>query len=203
MLDVGCGTANFLAAAERRGCWELTGIEPSAQAATLARAATSARIEECPLEKAQLPENHFDVVTLLGVLEHLHDPLATLRTVRRLLRPDGIVAIYVPNYHYLRLKDSGIACWLRRRRWSHLSPQEHLFHFTPPLLRQLLQRAGFGRIDVGVGPPFLPHQRIHRWLKQTAHAAVCALHHTTGVHLGGLEAIARSVESSPLTLDLL
>jgi len=191
LLDVGCGTGNFLAAAKRRQRWQLTGIEPTTSAAELARQQVDCRIENCALEEVDLPAESFDVIALLGVLEHLHEPGTTLQRIAKLLRPGGVLAVYVPNFNYLRLKDTGIACWLRRRTWSRLCPQEHLFQFTPSLLRKLLATHGFETKRLDVGRPFLPRDGLTRWFKQAAFAATVTLQRTTGFNLGGLEAIAQ------------
>jgi SAM-dependent methyltransferase len=191
MLDVGCGSGSFLEAAYRRGCWQLTGIEPSPLAAEQARDRVPVPIMPLQLQQAPFPAQHFDVITLLGVLEHLHEPLATLRHVHRLLKPNGVVAVYVPNFHYLRFKDTGPVAWLRHGRWSCLAPQEHLFHFTKRLLDQIFIRSGFEILRLDVGRPFVGGSRWERWLKHVAVSAVLTLHRATGIHLGGLEAIAR------------
>ena len=84
-----------------------------------------------------------DIVALMGVLEHLHDPLKTLQRVHGLLRPGGVLAVYVPNFSYLRIKDTGLVAMARRGRWSDLHPQEHLFHFTTPLTGTSASDCGF------------------------------------------------------------
>jgi SAM-dependent methyltransferase len=142
------------------------------------------------LDECAFPSGSFDIVSLLGVLEHLHEPLATLRQVRQLLSRDGVVAVYVPNYHYLRLKDAGIAAWIRRGQASCLAPEEHLFHFTPRLLEQLLRESGLRLIQLDLGQPFLSGSRWRAWLKRGAASAAQALHRATRIHLGGIEAIA-------------
>ena len=46
----------------------------------------------------QLSGQRFDAVLLISVLEHLHDPLAVLETVRQLLKPSGTLLINVPTW---------------------------------------------------------------------------------------------------------
>ena len=197
LLDVGCGSGSFLKAAQARRRWQLIGIEPSMAAADQARDLVAAPILPVTLGQANFPKEHFDVITLLGVLEHLHDPLATLRLAHRLLKRDGILAIYVPNFRYLRLKDTGLPAWLRRGRWSCLAPQEHLFHFTPHLLTQLLARSDFEMVRLDVGRPFVQGRWWQRWWKDAAFAATFTLHRSTGIHLGGLEALVRRQKQEP------
>jgi 2-polyprenyl-3-methyl-5-hydroxy-6-metoxy-1,4-benzoquinol methylase len=190
LLDVGCGGGHLLAAAQAIRCWQLSGIEPVADAADAARSRFEGELHCATLESAELPRESFDIVTMLGVLEHLHDPAATLRRVHQLLRPRGILAVYVPNYRYLRLKDTGLAAWIRSHHWSRLAPQEHLFHFTPPLLNQLLRTTGYRLLRLDVGRPFLTGGLVSSWCKQVAYAASWMLFRSTGIHLGGMEAIA-------------
>ena len=191
LLDVGCGAGNFLRAAQHRCLWQVEGVDPSLAAVTAARE-FGFPVQQATLEQTDFAPNSFDVITLLGVLEHLHNPVVTMRHVRQLLKPTGVVAIYVPNFNYLRLKDTGLTSWLRTRKWSTLAPQEHLFQFTPKLLQQLLRKTGFKLNRLDVGRPFLPRSRAKRILKRSAFVATWTLHQTTGIHLGGLEAIARS-----------
>jgi hypothetical protein len=131
---------------------------------------------------------------MLGVLEHLHDPLRTLQRVHELLGVSGILAVYVPNFDYLRFKDTGLLSLCRRGRWSDLHPQEHLFQFTPRSLRVLLEAAGFQLLHLDIGYPFLQGGLIKRWLKTTAYGSTRLLRALTGVHLGGLEAVTKRPE---------
>ena len=198
LLDVGCGSGQFLKEARATGRWEVLGVEPSAAAAGEARRLAGCTVHASTLDGAPLERGSFDVLTAFGVLEHLHDPVGTLRHAGTLLKPGGVLAVYVPNFHYLRMKDTGLGALVRRRRWSDLHPQEHLFHFTPRSLWALLEKAGFEVVDLDVGCPFVRPRGVRRWLKMAAYHAVRALWAATGIHLGGIEAIARRVE---LTCD--
>ena len=88
------------------------------------------------LRDAALAPGTFDAVSLFDVLEHLFDPTATLRDAGRLLRPGGIVFLYVPNY------DS--ASRLLMGRDAHfIWPTHHLNYYTPATIQDLLKREGF------------------------------------------------------------
>jgi len=143
LLDVGCGPGFFLAHGRARG-WEVTGVEPSAQAAAHARGLGVA-VVEAPLDadtaaalRADAPP--FDVVHLHQVLEHVPDPAALLRLVRGLLAPDGLLFVAVPNdYNPLQrhLRDHlGYPPW-----W--VVPPHHLNYFDRGSLAGLLTRSGF------------------------------------------------------------
>jgi hypothetical protein len=69
------------------------------------------------------------------VLEHLLDPIRTLRACTRLLRRGGIIFLYVPNY------DS--ASRLLMGKHAHfIWPTHHLNYYTPMTIRDLLSREG-------------------------------------------------------------
>jgi len=191
LLDVGCGGGQFLRAAKRTGRWRVVGLEPIAAAANEAERYADCEVRRSTLEDTNFPPASFNVVTMLGVLEHLHDPVGVLRSARRSLERTGVLAVYVPNFNYLRLKDTGPICYARTGRWSKLHPQEHLHQFTPRTLLQLLKVCGFEVLRVDVGRPFVPRPWAKRVFKEAAYAATCLLKTATGIHVGGLEVIAR------------
>lgn len=194
LLDVGCGAGHFLTEAKRCGHWDVMGVEPSVEAAREARRRSGIEVLASTLEESSLQEGSFHIISMLGVLEHLHDPLGTLRLARSLLKPNGILATYVPNFNYLRLKDAGLACYLRKGCWSDLHPQEHLFHYTPATLGTMLDRGGFALLRLDIGRPFSHGGALTRLAKSSAYVAVCALRALTGLHLGGIEAICRRAD---------
>jgi len=191
LLDVGCGVGQFLAEARRAGPWSVAGLEPSASAAAQARQAAGCIVHSTSLDDAPLEPGSFDVITMFGVLEHLHDPRRALQRVHGLLRPDGVLAVYVPNFQYLRVKDAGPVAWLRTGRWSDLHPQEHMFQFTPRSLRQMLENSGFACLQTEIGSPFLNCRGFRRAVKLAAYHFARGLKTCTGLHLGGIEMAAR------------
>src|SRR5262249_43616644 len=74
-------------------------------------------------------------ITFWDVLEHVHSPSAELARTASLLRPGGLVAINVPNWHSLERRLFG-------PNWLGLDPPRHLYVFTRPTLTALLERAG-------------------------------------------------------------
>ena len=133
LLDVGCSTGYFLNAA--RINFEPTGVEPSHWAAEFARRQLHLNVTEGSLETAQFPSNHFDVVTLSDVIEHLPDPLNTLREVHRILRPGGWIYVVTPDI-------ASITARLMGKRWWGLRPA-HIYYFSQETLKRMLESAGF------------------------------------------------------------
>lgn len=134
MLDIGAATGFFLDIARKRG-WETAGVEPSDHAAAMGRA-KGIDVRTGTLDALEAPDHSFDVITMWDVIEHVPEPRETLRQVRRLLRPGGIVAINTPDADSLWARVMGM-------RWHLIVPPEHLHLFGSGSLRRLLSDTDF------------------------------------------------------------
>ncbi len=94
VLDVGCGIGLFLSVVDPS--WDRHGVEPSARACEIACRKFGLTPHCMMLEDLQVGEG-FDVITFWDVLEHLPDPIATLRVAQRHLRPGGRLVLKVPD----------------------------------------------------------------------------------------------------------
>ncbi len=136
LLDVGCGDGAFLADMSQTG-WEVQGLEPDPHAAALARK-RGVPVTQAPLDEAELEPESFDAVTMSHAIEHLHDPIAALRTCHEVLRPGGTLWVATPN-----LEARGHA--LFGRDWIGLDPPRHLVLFSRASLVDAGAQAGFVR----------------------------------------------------------
>lgn len=134
LLDVGAAAGFFLVAAREQG-WKVEGIELSSWLAAWAKQHFDLTIHTTPLQEGQFPPDHFDVVTMFDVLEHVEDPKTTVRIVREVLKDDGLFVLSYPDY------GSIFARLLQRRWWFLLSV--HLYYFTRQTIRRLLEENGF------------------------------------------------------------
>lgn len=91
-LDIGCGGGVLISLAKRSG-YEVEGIELTTDRRNLARQVTGLVIHALPVEEMELPDNYFDVITLINVFSHLTRPSATLKELRRILSPNGVLII--------------------------------------------------------------------------------------------------------------
>ena len=120
--------------AARDAGWEAIGTDLNPSAVEFGRG-RGLDLRPVALEDGGFADRSFDAVSLFDVLEHLHDPRKTLDACVRLLRPGGIVFLYVPNY------DS--ASRLLMGADAHfIWPTHHLNYYTPATMQDLLARAG-------------------------------------------------------------
>jgi SAM-dependent methyltransferase len=164
LLDVGCGAGTFLEASARAG-WEAMGVEVSHTAAEH----VSGRGFEVfcgELEKAGYLDEHFDVVILSEVLEHVPDPQALLEASARVLRSGGLLWGTTPH-------GRGISARLLGLEWSTVCPPDHLQLFSVPGIRGLFSGVGLASIRVtthGTNPFEIIHglrRRVTRAPQQT------------------------------------
>ena len=134
MLDVGCGRGEWMAELAQVG-WDVYGVDPHEPIARVAQERFPDRITSAPLAEAHFPDAHFDLVTLLDVIEHVPDPIATMREARRILRPGGFLFLQTPRWGCLESHLFG-------RLWGGLDCPRHLCIFSDRTLNAALQRAG-------------------------------------------------------------
>lgn len=101
VLDVGAGGGEFVSLLSRRG-YRASGIEPNRGWAEFARGAYGIDVRVGVLEDVAPDGGRHDAITLFHVLEHVADPVSTLRDLRERLTPGGTLVLEVPNVEYLR-----------------------------------------------------------------------------------------------------
>ena len=146
LLDVGCGRGDLAASWIEAG-WSVLGIEPSSDAARVARA-RGADVIEGTLSSVTLDTESVDAAVFRHSLEHVTDPQADLRRVFAALRPGGKLAVILPNW------DS----WQRRAfggYWFPLEVPRHRTHFSARGLCAALESAGFAGLEIRAATPFI------------------------------------------------
>jgi SAM-dependent methyltransferase len=137
VLDIGCGGGN----ASLASSFEPYGVEISTKLAKKAdllfrQHGGYAVNAPCIDGLHRFPEAYFDACMARSYLEHEAQPLAVLKGVFRVLRPDGILVIKVPNY-------ATVNRLLMGPNWCGFRHPDHLNYFTPASLRRMAERAGF------------------------------------------------------------
>ena len=124
-----------------RRCYHCKG-ELFAELVRVAREERGLSVHLGDLEDVPEGKGSFDALTFFHVLEHLPDPLRTLRRAQELLNQEGCLLIQCPNIESAQFKRFG-------PRWLHLSLPQHFYHFSPGTLGQMLEKAGFRVMQVG------------------------------------------------------
>jgi SAM-dependent methyltransferase len=154
LLDIGCGNGAFVGWARACG-WEAEGLDPDPRAAEAGRA-LGMPITVGSLPDTGFPEARFAAVTMSHSIEHLHDPVAGLREVYRILEPGGTVWIATPNF-------ASVGHELFGSDWLALDSPRHLVLFTASALISTLSAIGFVAIRPVRRPP------IAEWYFRTSH----------------------------------
>lgn len=133
LIEVGSGFGAQLEVAARMFD-EVIGIEPNPRAVEHARNLGYEVFEE-GVDALDFSDRLADVIVMYAVIEHLPDPLATLKRLRSWLAPGGILAVQTPNEESLALRWQGID--------SSAICIDHLCCFGKKTLERMLVRAGF------------------------------------------------------------
>lgn len=145
-LDVGCGLGDLLQLAITDG-WEVYGTEISPKAVAQAQENIHKQISVGDILSLDLPEHYFDLITIYHVIEHLIDPIATLKRLKKLLSPEGILFIETPNLGSLGAK-------IRGENWSNIIPPEHINYYNHKSLSNSLTIAGFDEFKILTNSPY-------------------------------------------------
>jgi SAM-dependent methyltransferase len=143
VVDVGCGTGEFVSFMDAIPGWSASGVELAPDAVALAtdRGAnvTVGTIDDV----AGTSGRGFDVLAMFNVLEHVLDPWAVLDAASDLLRPGGILIVQVPN-DFSELQ-SAICSHIGTDPWWIASP-DHVNYFGFDSLDRTLARHGFSSL---------------------------------------------------------
>lgn len=135
LLDIGCSVGFELDLAHRVG-WETYGVEIGAKPVQICRQKGHS-VFDGELREADFPDAFFHAVSLWNVLEHLHQPVDTLKEIHRILLPGGSLLLRVPDVGSRQARLFGDN-WYPAQHVPH-----HLHLFSSETLRRLLERTGF------------------------------------------------------------
>ena len=120
LLDIGCGTGDFLAFSHNNGM-EVTGLEPDPDARQIA----AKKVEGHVLDLSELynfKKDTFDVITMWHVLEHVYDLNEDIDQILDVLKDDGVLIVAVPNR-------SSHDAEKYKTHWAAYDVPRHLYHF--------------------------------------------------------------------------
>jgi SAM-dependent methyltransferase len=145
LLDVGCGTGLFLSVVRDHRNVQTTGVELDDGVAVRCRTQQGLDVRGGTLLEQEFQNGAFDVVTMFQYFEHESQPLLVLRETRRILQPDGLLVIEVPNA-------GGVLARLFKGNWMGMEFPRHLVNYTPETLATMVRRGGFEVIEISFQP---------------------------------------------------
>lgn len=114
--------------------WAVTGLEPDDTARKVAADKYQLQLQS-PENLFKQNNKSFDVITMWHVLEHVHDLHQYIETFYKILQPNGILVIAVPNY-------TSYDAELYHQYWAAYDVPRHLYHFSPKSIELLMAAKG-------------------------------------------------------------
>ncbi len=176
IIDVGCSFGGLLLEASRFGL-KPYGVEISRYSGGYARK-RGIEVFEGHLDEVDLPKGFFDIVTMVEVIEHLDNPVFSIRKVFESLRDGGVFLVQTANI-----------LGLQSRFWGgyyHYYLPGHLHYFSNVGLRKLLNRVGFRKVlefypvEFGVLPKLIKVYLNTKGFERYLRLAKTAIYHTLG-----------------------
>jgi SAM-dependent methyltransferase len=154
LLDIGCGSGNFLHYAQ--DWFSVTGIDISPAAIKLAKTnAPKAQLFNRSIYQLNtFKQSTFTAITCFDVMEHVVSHPQLFAQIRDLLTPDGIFIMTAPNLHSIGVK-------FRQNNWLNFREPSHLSLYDAKEWSFLLKQAGLVPVklwyDGLCDPPYLPY----------------------------------------------
>lgn len=151
LLDIGCNVGVLVHEAKRRG-FDAVGLDLNADAVAYGTRHFGVDLR-CEAVQDHAGEALYDAIVMNHTIEHIHDLRDLLRSVRRLLKPNGVFLAICPN------AEGGIPRLLnvlnKRKRgrgsawfWYGYLPEEHVWQFGPASLRRVLDECDMKVLEV-------------------------------------------------------
>jgi len=140
LLDVGCGDGKFLHYLKLNTSWDAIGVDPNPISVKFAEQ-KGIDVRPTSLEQASFPDEHFDVVTMNQVIEHVPFPYDIMKEVFRILKKEGLFITENPNYR-------GFECRLFKSYWWGYHGPRHLHFYTYEMITKMLESVGFNILKI-------------------------------------------------------
>ncbi|PHS52856.1 MAG: methyltransferase [Lutibacter sp.] len=130
LLDIGCGTGDFLLNCKING-WNVKGVEPSNIAKGYAESKLGNNNKSMIYsDLLEINSTKFDVITMWHVLEHVPNLESYISKLKLLLKPNGVLVVAVPNF---KSYDANYY----KEFWAAYDVPRHLWHFSKKSIQLL------------------------------------------------------------------
>ncbi len=134
VLDIGCGTGEFLNALSKNG-FDTKGIEPNESARNQAIKNYNLIVNE-EREICNFQSGSFDIITMWHVLEHVYRLEDRMEQIKNMINPGGFLLVAVPNPDSWDAKKYN-------KYWAAYDVPRHLYHFGQTDIVNLFDRFSF------------------------------------------------------------
>ncbi len=167
-LDIGCGRGEMLREALHEG-WETYGLDIADNLDNALKNRTSFFLGN--LAEAAYPDDFFDVIYMNSVLEHMPDPLRSLKEINRILTSGGILYLVVPNEDCLSndLKRIVYTMFFQSEMYGRIKPFVSPYHingFNKKSLASALRLSGFNVLHLRDFGGTIKSWRFHGFLSR-------------------------------------
>ena len=143
-LDIGCAFGYMIEAATSAG-YDSQGIEISPAADVAVQ--LGYKVRKDTVKDAAFPEESFQLITAVDVLEHIPEPREWLQECKRILKKGGVLLLVTPDC-------ASLTAHVLRNKWPHYKV-EHLYYYSPRTLKRLLVSIGFDEFRSKTGVRYL------------------------------------------------
>ena len=160
ILDVGCNIGLNIRLLNENG-YPSKGVEVSSIGSKIANEIIGVDVENLQLKDCNYHKK-FDGVMLMDVLEHLYQPLETLKEINSALKPPGYVFIHVPHHAGISTRWKKFLHKIHyKKSFKHFGFPAHLYGFDKTSLEKILHAAGFEAIHFESWPNALTTNKIN------------------------------------------
>ncbi|MGB2607351.1 MAG: methyltransferase domain-containing protein [Candidatus Sulfotelmatobacter sp.] len=156
LLDIGFGQGWIVQLARSYG-FEAYGTESSPILVKQLRPQFGDRLHLVTPGNGDLPWNGFDAVVISHVLEHLEDPVGFLDKVYKIMNPDGVLYVAVPDIESLHFQLFG-------KKWEIISPLAHFQYFSEATLSRGLRECLFTDLE-RIDHAHVREEFVPRWTR--------------------------------------
>jgi len=139
IMELGCAHGSFVALMQHAG-FKAHGVEMSPWVVAFAKKLFNVPVDVGPVESLEISKESQDVIVLMDVMEHLPDPLATMRHCLDLLKPEGFLLVQTPQFREGVRYDELVEC--QSTFLDQLKSHEHLYLFSDRSVVELFRRLG-------------------------------------------------------------
>lgn len=154
VLDIGCGFGETLGYHKTRGC-DVYGVEADENIRRVAEK-FGYNVHVGLFDPKEYEPDFFDYVTMDQVIEHVTDPLETMRGIAKVLKPGGVAILSTPNANGWGAKFFG-------RRWINWHAPYHIQFVTRRSMSMAAEQAGLRieKVRTVASSEWLYYQWLH------------------------------------------